>query len=374
MSATDWPLPLELLDDTAELNGCLEALGRRSWTIATAPFDREIIVVEAGGRRTPPILITAGAHATEIEGILAAIHLAESVETAHRVVIVPIRDPLGMEGFASTLRLASGDSRPLDSFAQARQRLREGDIVHDDGDLLIAEFGPVSFAIRHRGPDWTPWGHHVIYDHMRRLVASDPDLGERLRGRRMLIPAASPELEGLGDFDRAWTAVGSGDDILHLNRFFDAPDAPDDIAGLRGLIDDLEPGLVIDLHAGTSDRFWLPYPLPQRDDQLSRWVAEAMAGAVSGAGYQTASLEELRNEGGISRTFFDSYVDYGNGVTPFYTDERGEGLNFMDYCRRYGVSVGTEAGQRAPLAAREDMIYRAASAGIRAWETRHEHG
>ncbi len=363
------PVSTDLLDRHDALMAHLAATGKTVQTLATLPFGREIVAIQTGGDRLPAIVLTAGAHATEVEGTLAALRLIDTLETEHVTYIVPTRDPLGTEGYGATLRRAAGTDEPLNTGETVGALLRRGDVLFDDGALVIAAYGPRAFAHMPRQPDWGPWGHHEIYQRLRRHVQHDPTLGARLNGRNILIPAAAPQIEGCRDFDRAWTAVGAWGDLLHLNRFFGDITAPVEVTAVNRLLDNVQPGLAIDLHAGTSDKFWLPYPLPQQDDALSEAVARAMAAAVRAGGYPTATLAKLRAEGGLANAaFFTPYIDLGNGVTPYYADERGEGSNFMDYCRQFGVAVGTEAGQRAPLAVRTDMIYRAALGGIRAWE------
>ena len=364
----DLTVAVEALSENASLVELVERQAQSVQTLATVDFGRRIVAARIGGERLPAIVITAGAHASEIEGIIAALRIIESLETDHVTYVVPNRDPLGMEGFSSTLQLASEEDEPPQTFDEVATVLRKGDVLYDDGDLIVSVFGNLGFASMHRRPGWKPWGHHVIYQRLRDLSHQDKDFARSIFGHRILIPVASPTIEGSADFGRAWTAVGAPDDVLHLNRFFDNPDALTEVSCVRALLNDVEPGLTLDLHAGTSNKFWLPFPLPQKNDNMTIEVARSMSDAVRAAGYATATLAELRTEGGISATFFDCYTDLGNGVTPYYTDDRGEGLNFMDYCRRFGVAVGTEAGQRAPLADRVEMVYLATIGGIRAWE------
>lgn len=352
------------------LNAHLRSLGRPVRSVAILPpFGLEVLAVRTGGSKGPPILITAGSHADEAAGVLAAVEYAESLQTEHETWVVPLRDPLGWNGFAWTYRQATGRPAGWDSYQALREELHRGTtIVHEDDQITLGQVDCLAFAAVELGP----WCSTEVARHfLGRVVREHPAVAERLRGCRVVIPGNVAYREDRGPFD--WgghTAYVSANGFAsNLNRFFDRDDAPAEVSGVRALADELRPGLTLDLHEGFSSDFYL-FVGPDSPAE-TRELARAMVSGAQVAGFRTASWDDLAPTWGpdVSRRI-QQLEDgiYGLGAT-----DGGPRATFSAYCEAYGPALVTESGMAGPLARRVAMIRAGATAAIRAWESNRTH-
>lgn len=302
----------------------------------------------------PPILITAGSHATEPAGVLAALQMARDVRCSQRVVIMPLRDPVGWEGYATYLALALGeDAGTVAGRFSDHASLREllvtaGEAVWDDSVLTIADVGGTCFvtmpvAQRGRGP-------MDIWKQLHGLLDSHPELVDRLKNKRLVLPENLPDVEGCGVYDHAFTAwVTPEGGVGNFNRLFSMSDAPAEVAALAELTRELQPGLVVDLHESQGRRFSI-FAHPEVRPGASE-VYFGATGAVYAGGYAIESLANLA--GIIGADHAARFRDHGGGVISGLNEFPGQGWQFTNFAARMGaVTVTTEPGRWQPLAAR----------------------
>jgi len=96
----------------SDMLGRLLQRGHKPRVLGHTPDHEPLVVIECGGDKMPPILISAGAHSTEQAGVSSAVELADELQTEHRVYILPCRDPMGMNGFNHVLSLGLGGVLP----------------------------------------------------------------------------------------------------------------------------------------------------------------------------------------------------------------------------------------------------------------------
>ncbi|MGE3777207.1 MAG: hypothetical protein AB7F89_08490, partial [Pirellulaceae bacterium] len=122
----------------------------RSWTVLGAAPDRSpIVAVRGGGTKQPAILFSAGAHATEQAGVVAAVEVLRTLKTDHEFWVLPCRDPIGLSGFRHALRLGLGEEPELESVDQVDEFLRRhGEVVYDADGTLVVVIGEYGYANR----------------------------------------------------------------------------------------------------------------------------------------------------------------------------------------------------------------------------------
>lgn len=332
-----------------DLLKAIEARGPR--VLGYAPDRSPIVAVRIGGDKKPPIFISAGSHATEQAGVTAAVELMGSLQTQHEVYIIPSRDPIGLNGYRYALSLSLGQEPPVNSIQEVEALLRErGETLLDSGDTLLVLLGDCGYATR------------GLYG---RFPKGDPLL-EPLRGRRVFFPSRAEDQEGAAPLERAYTLIVSLDgEVLHLNRFHEAPWAPAEVRCARRLMAEIRPGLTLDLHEHGGDAFWMS-ARRQRNDEDERWEQRMAAEAIRAVRDSGARLVE---EGYSPGSFFRKLE---RGVFYLEAAVRGEGLNLVDYAaHEYGPAFTIETGMRLSFQERVRAAVVVAQAAVRAFEKRH---
>ena len=256
--------------------------------LALGPGGAEIVAFEAGGRREPAIVITAGAHADEPSGPLGALALLDELATDHRAVVVPLRDPFAWNGFDAALAFACGEDVELPDHAAAERFLRDrGTVELDEGGVLVVRIGELGFAFMHPKPDTV--GPREIWSRLGEILPGRRDLIDRLVGLRLILPSNLAGVEGCGAFERGYTVLVTPTGLPgNLNRFFGAADAPTEVRAVQRLVDGLRPGLVLDLHEGQGADFYVF--AGSRLDGPGRTIVEAMTDAVRQDGHEITTL------------------------------------------------------------------------------------
>lgn len=318
--------------------------------IGTTLFDRGIHAIDLPGRNDlPPILITSGSHATEPAGVIGALTLARDLTVDRRVVIVPIRDPLGWEGYDNYLGLAAEQSIDLADDTDLGALLEElGELIYKDEDLTVAQVGEVSFLAMPvqksgRGP-------MDIWKHLHALIARDPSVVERLQGRRLVLPENLPDVEGCGIYKHAFTAwVTAEGGVANYNRMFSMPDAPTEVSVIAELARNLKPSLVVDMHESQGSRYSI-FAHPELGPGKTE-VYFGATGAVFSAGYPIETVENLIPIIGADHAA--KFTDEGGGVITGLNEFPGQGWQFTHLCAELGaVTVTNESGRWQPLADR----------------------
>ncbi|MEE2659225.1 MAG: hypothetical protein VX733_12020 [Candidatus Latescibacterota bacterium] len=324
----------DLLDATERRAKSMEILGN---TVDGSP----IVAARGGGDKTPAIFITAGSHSTEHAGVSAAVQCVDELETDHRVFVIPTRDPIGLDGFAHALSLGLGEGAEFETFDDIEEILRSrGVVLFEEDDMVLALVGDYGYVIEPSSQGVrNPQGQ--VYGRLQRLHHEQPEVLAPLLGRRVYQTPGQREIEGTGDFDRAYTLIVALDgEILHINRFHDTVWAPVEPRVTVQLLERIRPGLSFDLHesADMDNRFWLSARhLP--DEEGEEWEQRAAR----------ATIQAIEQSGAILASDSDApsqWFDRGDQAV-FWLDpsRRGEGYNLMDFCSRtYGMAFGTEMG------------------------------
>jgi hypothetical protein len=293
--------------------------------------------------------------------------LAGDLQSEHAVYIVPNRDPWGLEGFESCVAFALGEEIRLHDHSDVEWVLTtKGHVLYNERGLLVALLGDLAFATMRTTE--IPWSGccYYIARALRSALESERDLTEALRGKRVILPANLPLSEGSRLFDKALTFYVTEAGIpTHLNRMFDHSDAPVEVECVRQLLDEVRPGLILDLHEGFGGRFY--QFVPTLTDPRVRELAEEMAGAILKRGQTTSDLEELRPLFMTPEEL--ALAEYaGDGIFVTTLSLPGEGQSFCHYALRHGPSLTTETGLHNDLANRVQLQLWAAQAALDKFE------
>lgn len=365
-------------DTYAELLASVEERGHGYHTIGHAPDGSPLVVIEAGGDVEPPILVTAGAHATEHAGVRAAVELLDELETDRRVLVVPTRDPVGLNGYEYAVETAVDEPISFDSFSGLADVLRShGDVVFEgDDETVLALIGDTGFATREPTPEKSSC-LSLMSTLKEHAADSDSDLLDPFEGRRIYAPAGHTDVAETGDFERAYTfLISPRGEFMHLNRFFDRAWAPPETRCVRDLMADVEPALTFDLHESSRQgpRYHLSVR-PTRTDEEDEWeerVASAILDEVETAGFTLATDEDIfgnaldvvahssdgdePDDSSANHLFYSKLERGAYRVDPNATapPRRGEGLNAVDYAaENYGLAYTTETGMHGTF---EDRV------------------
>ena len=332
--------------------------------LGESPEGQAIIALRSGGKKEPPILITAGAHADEPSGPFGALALLEELNTDYATYIVPLRDPFAWNGFDHALSFALEREVVLTEHDQAEEVLRSsGRVIFDHEGMLIVTIGSLGFAFKRPSPDTV--GPLEIWGLMEEQLPHLPDIVGELVGRRIILPSNLDEIEGCGRFTRGYTVFMSPSGRAgNLNRFFGEDNPPPEVRFVKQLYDRTRPGLVLDLHEGQGSAYYV-FASGQYEHR-AKTLAQAMISGVKNAGYPVTSLGELvpRITPGLSHLMRDGgegiiIADLGGGDT---------GKSLATYTERPSVGFTMETGRWTSLRARVAQQVIAAQATVLQYE------
>jgi len=277
------------------------------------------------------------------------------------VVIVPIRDPLGWEGYAKYLSLAAGTEVTLAPDIDLGRLLSElGTVLYSEDNLVISQVGEVAFLARpvskaSRGP-------MDIWKHLHDVLDADAGVVATLQSRRLVLPENLPDVEGCGVYDHAFTAwVTPEGGVGNFNRLFSFEDPPVEVAAIRDLVRELRPELVIDLHESQGSRFSI-FAHPELRPGTTE-VYFGATGAVYAAGHPIERVEDIVPIIGAAHAA--KFTDEGGGVFTGLNEFPGQGWQFSHLCAELGaVTVVNETGRWQPLATRVEQQVLAARGAI----------
>jgi len=344
-----------------------------------------LTVIETGGNRNPPIVITAGCHATEQAGVTAVVELIDRLDTPHSTYIVPTRDPVGLNGYQFALRNALGETDPgsvLDDVPTLLQT--KGDVVITEDSLTVSLIGDVAFAWMSTAKTERESSQLAIFKQLKLLQNESPSLFDPLKGRRVYLPAGQQDIEGSGALDRAYSLVISPNgQVLHLNRYFDTPWAPPETRVVRDLLTRVEPGLFFDVHETqlTDDRFHLGIRHQQvlSDQAIQKRIGNAIVETVRGRGVPLATDKDIFSnlaaivsqdpEQGQSGNVYQRVSD---GLYKVDQSQKEEGLNATEFATNLGsLSYVTETGMHDTFENRVETAIAAITTGIDEYEQLH---
>jgi hypothetical protein len=256
----------------------------------------------------------------------------DDLQMSHEVWILPCRDPIGLSGFPYALSLALGESPSIDTVESAEKLLREkGQVLYDAGGLLLVLIGEYGYANR------------MLYGE----IEKGANFLEPLRGRRIYFPSRAVDQPGAAPPERAYMQVVTPDaEVLHRNRFHGTPWAPVEVQCTRQLMARIDPRLTLDLNEYNGDDSWMS-ARPQHNDEDDRWERRLASAGAKALGVSGATFPD---GGYLPGSFFKNLEP---GVFWLNAQERGEGLNLVDFAaRNFGPGFTMETGMRQELSRR----------------------
>ncbi len=358
-------------ETNANLVETVNRIAEDTRVLGRAPGGEPIVAAESGGDESPAIVLTAGSHATEHAGVIAAVELLDSLETEHELYVIPTRDPVGVNGYAAALEMALGERVEFDTYDELADILRsESDVLVSEGDVVIGLVGEYVFATAQPSED------SASTESLKRRLSELEEESEewrQLRGRRIFLVPGQPENEGTGDFDRLYTLVVSPDgEKLHLNRFIGSSWAPAESRCTRELLDSVEPGLFVDIHEYGGDDYWVSVrpKLSEADRQWEERIGREMTSSISEAGGRLLPLRELLGEVPDDDHHFTALND---GLYDLDYVARGEGFNATDYAaEHHGLAFTHETGMENPLEERVSTAVSSVQRAVREFEQRFD--
>lgn len=358
--------PLETVE---EISAWLESQNIEHDTLGQNFASQPLIRIRKGGGPGRPIVITAGAHAGEPSGVLAALLLARDHDFKAPTYIVPLRDPFAWQAFPALLqRIAERETTAFSDHEGAAAALRAvGETLHDNGSLLVVDVNGVAFA--NMKPADPPIGPRQLEQALNVALADSQELAAKLVGKRVVFPSnAGPVAEGVEDYLRSFSATVRGRGIVaDMNRGFGGSEEPTEVELLRAFVDEVNPGLVIDLHEGQGSTYYVfvgagsPHPetLP----------------------YARAVLEAMGSDGSPPVTLDDLEVSFGPRIREGLTEDQPgllvgrvqntalDGTSFGNYCDKYCPAITTETGRWGSLTARVERQLAAVRAILTEYES-----
>jgi hypothetical protein len=357
---------------TTDVLEALRASGKPLHEWGQAIDGTPMLAARTGGDKQPAIFITAGSHSPETAGVHAALNLLHALDTEHEVHILPLRDPLGVDGVNRCLSFATGHTVEVPSHRAALDYLLDhGQLNWREENVYIIGLGDIGFVWDTPRPGMESF--LSIHARMLALAREDPDVLEPFRGQSVMLMCAMPDVEGTGEMLRCWHGVVSLEgEWLHLNRFFGREDAPPEVAALDRLMQAVRPGLTCDLHEGAGQGFYMPTRKPKENPERAFEMTKAFLDYIQTRGYPITTYEQWV---AVQQKYSRNYPSDWTVPEPrlpgmFWSDGlmRNEGYNLSDYARLFGISRGTEAPVQRPLAMRVDGITHGILAAIKVWE------
>ncbi len=356
----------EALRGNESIRSYVESHGFELRVIGKGITGLPIFCVMAGGRKTPPIMITAGSHATEPGGVAGALKVIAEIQTEHALFVVPNRDPAGLEGYHHYLAFAMGKPVSFSDNRELKQHLKTiGAVVYEDEELTLALVGEMAFGAMEPSPEMR--GPREVWLKVGRLLAENSQVRDKLRRKRVVTPTNLPHSDGGGLFERAYSTIVTEDgQLTNLNRQFGNPTAPQEVRDLQAFVDDVRPGLTLDMHEGHGRSFYLITPRLEEGSVLGR-IARAIVAPIKKRGYRLYTLAELRER--IGEEEASRMRDLGDGIIEEELEGSEMRSSLMGYVvTKYGPCYTFETGRDPSLDERGSFHAWAAEGAIRAFE------
>jgi len=354
---------------TPDVLDALKASGLPLHEWGRATDGAPMLAARLGGDKQPAIFFTAGAHCTEIAGVIASLNLLTELHTEHEAHILPLRDPYGFAGVSHCLSFAAGEPVPVSSHQAALDYLsRRARLLWREGEMRVFQLGEVGFIWHIQQLDFQ--SHWEMNDLARKLLSEQPQVLKPLWGKSVMLLDPMADSEGAGELQRCYHCVLSSDgQWLHLNRFFGRADAPPETAAVERLVRAVRPGLTCDLHEGHGEGFWLPIPKPAHDAERVFKMGQAYFEYINSRGYPITTYENWL--AGDHTPGSKDYMLPEPRLPGFFwvnTPILGGGPNLMDFAGEFGIGFGTEGPMQRPLQMRVDGITQGIQAAVKAWE------
>ena len=325
-----------------------------------------IIVVKKEGSGGEPLVITAGAHTSEPAGVLATLLLLRDLDIDNPLYVVPLRDPFGWQGYELCLEYALGEAVTLTDHMSLEDLLldRGEEILLKEPGFVLARIKDIVFASL--VPPGRPTGPREVEQRVNQVLRDHPELMSSLVGSRVVFPGNAGDSEGVWDFYRAFSAVISDDGIVaDMNRQFGGVNEPPEVSMLRQLVDDVQPGMVLDIHEGQGSTFYLFVPGYYQSEETQHYT-KLIWDTMVAEGVKMFTVSDLAKALG-PQTVKDLDEPLPGVLVGKIEGNRRAGTSFAGYCRRFGPSITFETGRWAPLAQRVGLHLLAAKTLIEAY-------
>ena len=259
----------------------------------TAMGDPVVMAHKDGEGR--PVLVTAGAHAVEPAGVSAALMLLKNWDKPYPLYVIPLRDPLGSQGYAPILAKALGHKVEFHCHEELSRILLDNAtevFVNSDAFVLVKIGETLFVSTRYVEEEAGPRQSEIFVD---QFLQEHPEVLPALAGRRIVCPANfGEESETVGLYERAFTAEISNYGVfVDMNRRFGCADAAIEVKITQQVCDQLHPQLVIDMHEGFGSSYYFFFADYDTSPKL-RKLAALMDARMSDYGEPTAPFHHYQ--------------------------------------------------------------------------------
>lgn len=245
-----------------------------------------IVVFKLGGREEPPVLITAGASGIEVAGVYAALELILQVDVDRAVYILPSRDPTGFHDISFILSKMLGENLVIRDIREIREVLKSY-----DAEILIDE--QLFFALL-KGIGIACSEGLNAYNTLKLLEKriKENDLVESLGETRILVTSQTSSVEGVSSLGRFVSSMLFNSKLVTYDEFHEK--CVPETAQLKNFIDLQQPGMVIDLHEGEGDGFYVLVKEEPVGNELT--IIDLVLDQVNIYGMKLANVEAYFNQ------------------------------------------------------------------------------
>lgn len=355
-----------------EIRRFLTGEGLHPEVIGKTVDNLEILGVRTGGSKIPAIFIKAGSHPDEIGGVYGALELSRRIKTEHICYIVPCTNPFGFQGYNRCLSHLLGRAVKVRDNMQAFNLLKEEAapiIETEDFALFIVHgIGIVTLDENRTGSSFVErWA-------LNEKLKEQPHLITHLANRYIYFPPEVLYDDGIDPYDHGIkTAYTNWEGwVGNTNRFYDRVDAPVEVACVRDLLKELNPGMVIDMHESggksgyptTGHYLVLPPAWPLHNNPAEFEIALEVLKATRSLGFQPLSREVLKSS--WKNAGWNNLGDEFPADGILRSDSRPT-MAFYQWGEHYEVSIVIETGMAQPLADRVHIQARAVEAALKAF-------
>lgn len=324
-----------------------------------------------------PVVITAGAHAVEPSGVSAALEILENWNYTFPLYMIPMRDPLGCQSYADILSHALYQSIHFETYEELNSILQKhaDQVYFQNQEFLLVRIGALLFTNLRFHPEDAGFRQNERY--VNELLTKNPELLQELAGRRIICPANMPEhSETVHCYERAFTAeISSTGIISDHNRRFGSDEEPPEVRIPRQLVDDVKPGLVLDLHEGFDDTYYFfasNYSTnPETREYLDLMSAACAAEFPKGPWRLSTLLHNMPELEGQYREPAPGIIEVAEARDD--VPSKVLGTNFSAYASRYCPATTIESGINNTLERRVKIHTLCAKAALDHYEKAH-HG
>ncbi|HHT71849.1 MAG TPA: hypothetical protein GX016_09865 [Firmicutes bacterium] len=315
-----------------------------------------------------PVIITAGAHASEPAGVSAALELLKNWDYPFPLYMFPLRDPFGCQGYAGCLSQILGQEVEFKTCEELNELLlKHADKVYNnDGKFTIVLIKDVLFTnLRFVPGEAGPRQSEICTNE---FLQAHPEFIAEFEGKRIVCPANfTDDAETVRQYERAFTAeITSNGTFADMNRRFGGESEPPEVKIVREKVDEIKPYVALDLHEGFGSTYYYFVTDYTTNERLRHYVDLMIDACKDDFPSGPWRLQ------GVVASIPEAEHQYIEPVPGVLQDIRGKysegthkgltGTGFSGYCSRYCPSVTLESGTDNTMKARVRMHVKCATA------------